>query len=483
MIKPCFSKLLIALLALQNLAVLAGAEKPTNVIYILADDLGYGDVGCFGQKDIRTPNLDKLASQGMRFTQHYSGSTVCAPSRSVLMTGLHTGHTPIRGNQEVQPEGQQPLPAGMLTLPKLFKSKGYATAAFGKWGLGFPGSEGSPTQQGFDEFFGYNCQRLAHNYYPYYLRHNDEKVLIPENTGVGKGVYGPDLIQEKALEFVRNHKDQPFFMYVPNVLPHAELAVPDDDIRRSYLGKFEETPYKGTDSGSNYKLGGYGSTPTPKTDFAAMVTRLDKQVGEMVNLIEELGLSEHTLIIFSSDNGPHGEGGANPDYFDSNGIYKGMKRDLYEGGIRVPTLMKWPAHIPAGVSTDHVSCFYDMLPTFAELLDIKLTTPHDGLSILPTLLNQSQQQASRDYLYWEFYYSAKSKKAGKKALRQGDWKLISNRVWAEGEEAYELYNIVEDPSETKDLARVFPEKLELLAKLMQASHQPSEVFKFSSKPK
>lgn len=459
-------------------SALPAAQKP-NVIYILADDLGYGDVGVFGQKDIRTPHLDKLAAQGMKLVQHYSGSTVCAPSRSTLMTGLHTGHTPIRGNREIQPEGQTPLPAGIMTLPKMFKAQGYATGAFGKWGLGYPGSEGSPNNQGFDEFFGYNCQRLAHNYYPYYLRHNDEKVMLPENAGRGTGTYGPDLIQEKTLEFIKQHKDQPFFMYVPHVLPHAELLVPDDEIRKSYLGKFEEKPHKGYDEGPKYRLGPYGSTPTPKTDFAAMITRLDMHVGQIIALLEELDLTDNTFVVFTSDNGPHKEGGANPEYFDSNSIYKGMKRDLYEGGIRVPTIMKWPGHIPAGHSTDYLSCFWDMLPTFADLVETTITTPHDGISILPTLLGKTQPE--RKYLYWEFYYNGN--RPGKKALRRGDWKLISNQVWASGPENYELYNIAKDPSENDNLASAYPEKVAELSKLMKASHQPSEIFKFGEKKK
>ena len=298
------------------------AERP-NIVFVLADDLGYGDLGCYGQKVIRTPCLDRMAREGLRFTQHYAGSTVCAPSRSCLMTGQHTGHTPIRGNKEVQPEGQQPLPAEAVTLAEVLKQAGYVTGAFGKWGLGYPGSEGDPTKQGFDEFFGYNCQRMAHNYYPYYLWHNRKKVFLPGNEGRKTEQYAPDLIQEQALKFIEKNKDRPFFLYVPVTLPHAELFVPDDEIVRSYRGRFPEKPYKGVDDGPRYKRGGYGSVATPRANFAAMVTRLDRYVGEILDKLRELGLDRKTIVFFSSDNGPHAEGGANPAYFNSSGGLRG----------------------------------------------------------------------------------------------------------------------------------------------------------------
>src|SRR5690606_9627803 len=280
--------------------------------------------------------------QGMLFTQHYSGSTVCAPSRSALMTGMHTGHTVVRGNREIMPEGQYPIPDETYTLAEYLKEAGYATGAFGKWGLGYPGSEGEPNFQGFDTFYGYNCQRIGHNYYPYHLWSDQDSIVLPGNSGTDKGEYAPDLIHKKTLQFLEANRDRPFFAYVPTIIPHAELVVPEE-IQKQYSGKFEpEKPYKGTDSGPGYKIGGYGSQPEPHAAFVGMVRLLDQQVGEIVKKVEQLGIADNTIIIFTSDNGPHKEGGADPDYFDSNGPFKGYKRDLYEGGIRVPMIIKWP---------------------------------------------------------------------------------------------------------------------------------------------
>ncbi|MCK5693929.1 MAG: sulfatase-like hydrolase/transferase, partial [Bacteroidales bacterium] len=309
-------------------------KTPPNIIYILADDLGYGDLSCYGQEKFSTPHLDQLAMDGIRFTRHYSGSTVCAPSRSVLMTGLHTGHTPIRGNQEVKPEGQWPLPASAETLAERLKEVGYVTGAFGKWGLGFPGSEGDPVKQGFDRFFGYNCQRYAHRYYPEYLWENEEKVYLEGNDWSSTVSYAPDMIQQKTIDFIREHRDTSFFAFVPIVIPHAELIVPDDDIYQQYLGKFPETPYvgrPGADYGPDMIISMYCSQENPHATFAAMVHRIDRYVGEIVIELEELGLSENTIIMFTSDNGPHMEGGADPRFFNSNGGLRGFKRDLYEG--------------------------------------------------------------------------------------------------------------------------------------------------------
>jgi arylsulfatase A-like enzyme len=311
--------------------------KP-NIIYILADDLGYGDLSCYGQQLFRTPNIDKLAAEGMLFTQHYSGATVCAPSRSALMTGLHTGHTPIRGNKEIKPEGQHPIPDSLMTLPKILQAEGYTTGGFGKWGLGFPGSEGEPNNQGFDYFYGYNCQRLAHHYYPRHLWRNDQVDSLEENFGSAKGSYAPDLIQDEALSFIDTHKKGPFFLFYAAVAPHAELVAPDDYMEK-FRGKLEpEKKYDGHDEEPEYREGRYESQQEPHAAFAAMITHLDDRVGELVTRLDDLGIAENTLVIFTSDNGPHKEGGADPDYFDSNGVYKGYKRDLYEGGIRVPML-------------------------------------------------------------------------------------------------------------------------------------------------
>ncbi len=477
--------------ALCSLLVLAGGlgwlvgpalsaelpEKP-NIVYFLADDLGYGDLGCYGQKVIRTPYLDQMAREGMRFTQHYAGSTVCAPSRSCLMTGQHTGHTPIRGNKEVQPEGQWPLPADAVTLAEVLKKAGYVTGAFGKWGLGYPGSEGDPTKQGFDEFFGYNCQRMAHNQYPYYLWHNREKVWLPGNSGRKTGQYGPDLIQQEALKFIERNKDRPFFLYVPCTLPHAELLVPDDEIVRSYRGRFEETPYKGVDDGPRYKRGGYGSVATPKANFAAMVTRLDRYVGEIRAKLKELGLEKKTLVIFSSDNGPHAEGGENPAYFNSNDGLRGKKRDLYEGGIRVPMIACWPGKVPAGTVSDHISAFWDVLPTLAELAGAPVPENMDGISFLPTLLGQPEKQKQHEYLYWEFY-----EQGGKQAVRWGRWKGIRLNVRKNPNGPIELYDLQTDLHEDHNVADQHPDIVAQIARFMKEAHVDSPVFQFAPSKK
>jgi len=450
----------------------SGQSRP-NIVYIIADDLGYGDLGCYGQKDIRTPNLDRMAREGMLFTQHYSGSTVCAPSRSCLMTGLHTGHTPVRGNKEYQPEGQHPLPAESVTVAEVLKKAGYATGAFGKWGLGYPGSEGDPNNQGFDEFYGYNCQRYAHNYYPYFLRHNGKKVILVGNEGKKTGQYGPDLIQKRTLKFIEANKDRPFFLFVPHVIPHAELFVPEDDIVRSYRGTFPEKPYKGIDDGPNYKIGGYGSVETPRANFAAMVTRLDRHVGEILAKLRELDLDKNTLVIFTSDNGPHGEGGANPAYFNSGGGLRGMKRDLYEGGIRVPMIAKWPGQIEAGSRSDHVSAFWDVMPTLAELAGAEVPADIDGISFAPTLLGRSRKQKKHDYLYWEFH-----EQGGRQAVRKGRWKAVRLQVERDPNGPLELYDLQADPQEKDNIASEHPDIVGRMAQIMAEAHTDSDVFLF-----
>jgi len=447
-----------------------GAGRP-NIVYIVADDLGYGDLGCYGQKDIRTPNLDRMAREGMIFTQHYSGSTVCAPSRSCLMTGLHTGHTPVRGNKEYKPEGQHPLPADSVTVAEVLQEAGYATGAFGKWGLGYPGSEGDPNNQGFDEFYGYNCQRYAHNYYPYFLRHNDKKVMLRGNEGKKTEQYGPDLIQEQTLRFIEANKDRPFFLFVPHVIPHAELFVPEDDIVRSYRGKFPEKPYKGIDDGPNYKIGGYGSVETPRANFAAMVTRLDRHVGEILDKLKQLGLDKKTLVMFTSDNGPHGEGGANPKYFNSNGGLRGMKRDLYEGGIRVPMIARWPGKIQAGSGSEHVSAFWDVMPTLAEIAGVDAPKDIDGISFAPTLLDRPQKE--HEYLYWEFH-----EQGGRQAVRRGKWKAIRLQVKRDPNGPLELYDLEADPHEEKNVASQHPDVVERMERIMKEAHTDSDVFLF-----
>jgi arylsulfatase A-like enzyme len=443
--------------------------KPPNIIYIIADDLGYGDLSCYGQKRFLTPNIDRLADEGMRFTQHYAGTTVCAPSRSVLMTGLHTGHTPIRGNKEWQPEGQWPLPDSAYTLAEMLKEAGYVTGAFGKWGLGFVDTEGAPHRQGFDRFYGYNCQRLAHNYYPSHLWNNEEKIVLEANTGLAKVTYAPELIHREALEFLNANRDTTFFLFYPLILPHAELAAPESYMER-FRGKFlPEKSFEGVDDGDRFRKGPYGSQPESHAAFAAMVTLIDDMVGELVQRVHELGLDENTIIIFTSDNGPHVEGGGDPDYFDSNGKLRGYKRDLYEGGIRVPMIARWTGHIKAGSVSDHVSAFWDVMPTIADLLDMEVAT--DGISFLPELLGDTAQQEQHEALYWEFH-----EQGGRRALRVGDWKLVQYNGWSEPAGAFELYNLREDVGETNNVAEDFPEKTQELVNLMAKQRTPSPVF-------
>ena len=447
-------------------------DKP-NIIYIIADDLGYADLSCTGQKLFQTPHIDRLAAEGIRFTHHYSGTTVSAPSRSSLMTGLTTGHTPIRGNREWPTEGQWPLPDSLLTLPEMLRTAGYTTGAFGKWGLGYPGSEGDPLHQGIDEFYGYNCQRLAHNYYPGHLWDNDQKILLPENSGDRMEVYAPELIHQKALQFIEKNRDKPFFLFYPNVIPHAELLLPDHYMEE-FRGKLlPEKAYKGAEPGdAHFRTGGYGSQPEAHAAFAAMVTLLDRQVGEIVAKLKELGIEKNTLIIFTSDNGPHQEGGADPDYFDSNGPLRGYKRDLYEGGIRVPMIACWPGTIKAGTTTGHVSAFWDVMPTLAALAG---TTPPggiDGISFLPTLTSRGEQPR-HDYLYWEFHEAE-----GSQALLRNHWKLVRTHLLNPAKTNTELYDLATDPGETRNVATDHPGVVEELLLIMAEARTPSKDYAF-----
>ncbi|HMJ67392.1 MAG TPA: arylsulfatase [Cyclobacteriaceae bacterium] len=449
--------------------------RQPNIVFIVADDLGYGDIGCYGQKKFFTPNIDRLAAGGLRFTNHYAGAAVCAPSRSALLTGLHTGHTPIRGNKEVLPEGQWPLPSGTFNLALMLKEAGYVTGAFGKWGLGYPGSEGDPLKQGFDTFFGYNCQRLAHNYYPGHLWRDRDSVVMPGNVGLAKETYAPNVIHTEALKFMDANAARPFFLYYPSVLPHAELAAPEEYIGR-YRGKLEpERSYKGVDEGKTFRDGPYGSQPETHATFAAMISLLDVQVGEIMTKLRELGLEENTIIIFTSDNGPHVEGGADPEYFDSNGILKGYKRDLYEGGIRVPMIVRWPERIAAGTRTDHVSAFWDVVPTIADIVaaNVKQT---DGISFLATLLGDSSRQVKHNFLYWEFH-----EKDGRRAVRRGNWKLVQYEVNKDTAGSFELYDLAIDPGEESDMAPEFPEVVEQLKSIMNREHRESAAFPYSRK--
>lgn len=450
-------------------------QKP-NIIYILADDLGYGDLSSYGQNHFQTPNIDKLANEGMLFTQHYSGSTVCAPSRSSLMTGQHTGNTFIRGNKRMQPEGQHPISDSVVTVAELLKEVGYVTGAFGKWGLGGPGSEGDPNFQGFDEFYGYNSQTLAHNYYPYYLWNNQTKIILDKNKEKLTGTYAPKLIHEQALKFIEKNKDTTFFMFYPSVIPHAELIAPEKYMAK-FRGKFlPEKKYKGTDKGIRYKKGGYGSQNEPHAAFAAMISILDEQVGEIQAKLEELGIAENTIIIFTSDNGPHKEGGADPDYFNSNGNLTGYKRDLYEGGIRVPMIATWPGKIEPGSKTDHISAFWDFLPTVCDLSKIDKPKNIDGISFLPELLGEKQNK--HEFLYWEFH-----EQNGKQAVRLGKWKGIRLNMNENPDAAIKLFDLTMDIGEQNNIATENPEIVAHIAEIMKREHALSNEFKFKYEQK
>lgn len=449
-----------------------GTSKP-NIIYILADDLGYGDLGVCGQQKFKTPNIDKLASEGMLFTQHYSGSTVCAPSRSALMTGMHTGHTVVRGNKEMLPEGQYPIPDDTYTLAEALKKVGYTTGAFGKWGLGFPGSEGDPMNQGFDTFYGYNCQRLGHNYYPYHLWSNNDSIVLSENAGGEQGVYAPDLIHQETLKFIDRNKEGPFFLYVPSIIPHAELAAPEAYMAKHRGAYPPEAAYIGVDEGKEFNWGPYRSQAETHAAFAAMIDLLDSQVGEIMKKVEDLGIADNSIIVFTSDNGPHEEGGADPEYFDSNGALKGVKRDLYEGGIRVPMIVKWREKIKPGSKTDHISAFWDVMPTFSEIAGVESPKNSDGISFLPTLLGKDEMQKEHEYLYWEFH-----ERGGRQAVRKGKWKAVKYNVFDPPDAALELYNLEEDIGEESNVAQNHPEMIKEMEKIMETARTPSDVFTF-----
>src|SRR4051812_1411807 len=388
------------------------APPPPNVIFILADDLGYGDLGCFGQTLIKTPNIDRLAARGMRFTRAYAGATVCAPSRCTLMTGKHNGHAFIRGNREVQPEGQVPMPADTFTVAHLMKQAGYATGVIGKWGLGKPDSDSTPDKMGFDYFFGYNCQRKAHEYYPEYLWRNNEKVML------GGKAYSHDLMANDALEFVRRNRQDPFFLYLAFTIPHQQLQVPD-------LG-----PYANESWPANLKT------------LAAMITRMDGDVGRLMALLKELGLDENTLVFFASDNGA----AYSDALFKHSGSLRGHKRDMYEGGIRTPAIARWPGKIKAGVESRQVWAFWDFLPTMAELTGRPVPSDLDGISILPALLEG--RAIEHPPLYWEFH-----ERGFDQAARMGDWKGVRHGL----KRPVELYDLKADPEEKHDVSAQQPE--------------------------
>ena len=455
--------LIVSVAGAQATGAEVDGKRPPNIVFIMADDLGFGDLGCYGQTKIRTPSVDKLAAEGLRFTQHYSGSAVCAPSRCVLMTGKHGGHAHIRNNSEVKPEGQRPIPDSALTIAEILKQRGYATGAMGKWGLGYPGSEGDPNRQGFDLFFGYNCQREAHNFYPTFLRRNDQVVPLEGNTrGLTGKHFSHDLIEQEALQFVRQNKDRPFFLYLPFTIPHLALQVPEDSLSE-YLGKWEDPPYTGGR--------GYLPHPHPRAAYAAMITRMDRSVGRVMSLVQELGLDENTIVFFTSDNGPAYDklGGTDTEFFQSCGSLRGRKGSLYEGGIRAPLVVRWPGKIAAGRTSDLVSAFYDHLPTLCEIAGAEMPADIDGLSLLPTLLDRGEQPR-HEFLYWEF-----PAYGGQQALRLGDFKGVRQNM-NKGRLEIELYNLAEDPDEQQNLAAKHPQVVERIASLMAEAHVPSDLF-------
>lgn len=433
-------------------------KKTPNVIYIMADDLGIGDLGCYGQHVIKTPAIDKLANHGVRFTQHYSGCTVSAPSRCSLMTGKHTGHTFIRGNKGcVNEEGDKfdyPLAKEEITVGEIMKRKNYVTACIGKWGLGGPDTEGHPDNQGFDYFFGYLGQENAHSYYPKFLFENQKKINLD------KKVYSHDLIMEKALDFIADNADKPFFLYLSPTIPHAELILPDNE-PGEYDGMFEEKPFPGN---------GYSAQPKPRATFAAMVSRLDNGVGQIMDLLEKKGLADNTIVIFTSDNGTHEEGGHDPVAFNSNGSFRGHKRDLYEGGIRTPFIVRWPGKIKENTENNHISAFWDFFPTMCDLIDEKVPSGIDGISYLPALTGKGKQK-KHEYLYWEFH-----EQGGKAAVRKGNWKAIMLRMKDPEKTRVELYDLSKDIHEDNDVSAQHPQIVSEMVQIMKTSHTDSDIF-------
>lgn len=422
----------------------AQAPRRPNIIFILADDLGYGNLGCYGQKQIATPNLDRMASEGLRFTQAYAGSTVCAPSRCALMTGYHTGHGRTRGNKNPD----LPLRPQDLTITEILKKAGYRTGLFGKWSLGQLGSAGYPTRKGFDEWFGFFSQTHAHTYYPEHLLDGDSDYLSRGNFGAKKTEYAHDLFTARALKFIGKSGSQPYFLKLAYTIPHANNELGRD------TGNGMEVP-----SPDPY---GDRDWPSPDKNFAAMVHRLDRDAGQVLDAVERSGQAENTLIIFTSDNGPHREGGHDPDFFDDNGPLRGIKRDLYEGGIRVPFLARWKGRIQPGV-TDHVCAFWDFLPTAAELASVPAPAGIDGISYAPTLLGRPGQR-KHEYLYWEFH-----ERGFAQAVRMGDWKAVRPGPGR----PIELYDLRTDVGETQNVADRHPTTVGNASDIMRTARRES----------
>ena len=454
-----------------------------NIIFIYADDLGYGELGSYGQPFIKTPHLDQLAVDGMRFTQAYAGHTVCAPSRSALMTGLHTGHTYVRANGSRF--GRIPLPATAVTVADVLAEQGYVNGLFGKWGLGEPGTDGIPTRQGFHEFYGFLNQARAHSYCADYVWHNEEMVFLPQNAGNSCDLNTAEWYHGELKNFIRKNKDQPFFVYYATQLPHSELRAPEQDLQAylDYDGRsiFDEALYdkERLRTDPPYALlkefieGDHlrgGRTGRPLAAYAGMISQLDRHVGELVALLDKLGLTDNTLIIFTSDNGPARGGGADPVFFNSTGGLRGIKRDLYEGGIRVPMIAKWPGKIEAGSVSDYLWAAWDLMPTVAELTGAQLPEQIDGISAVPVLMGEEMERPN--ILYWETTDGSRRADGDMGvAIRKGKWKAITNFSLKND---LELYNLELDPGETKNLAAEYPEKIQEFREIIRTSRTPSE---------
>ena len=469
--------------------MLFSAQKP-NIIFIMADDLGFSELGSYGQKKIKTPHLDQLAREGMRFTANYCGNAVCAPSRCVLMTGKHPGHAIVRSNKSMKPEGQFPIPASEVTIGELLQKEGYVTGAFGKWGLGNVWSEGNPTKQGFNRFFGYNCQAHAHSYYPATLWSDNElyklnnKPPVPGHASLPKGAdpadprsydifkgqdYAPDRINDRALAFVKKNKDRPFFLYYPTVIPHVALHVPDEELKPYLAQKWNDPPFT--------RAKGYGYTPhfTPRAAYAAMISRVDRYIGNVLNLVKELGLEKNTIVVFTSDNGTtHLKLEVDYDFFESVKPLRGLKGSLYEGGVRVPLIVKWPGKVKAGSTSDFRTGFEDWMPTLLDLINAKTKAPKtiDGISIAPTLLGEPQPP--RAFLYREF-----TGYGGQQAVWLGHWKGVRQNLLRKNNKTplkIQLFNLKTDIAESKDVAEQHPEVVAQIRRQMEAQHTPSKIF-------
>jgi arylsulfatase len=455
-----------ALVAIVFASTAFAAERPPNVVLIVADDLGSAELGCYGQKLIRTPSVDKLAAGGMKFTRFYAGCAVCAPSRCALMTGKHLGHATVRDNKAVGPEGQWPIKADDVTVTELLKAKGYTTGAMGKWGLGMWDTTGSPLKHGFDHFYGYNCQGHAHTHYPTYLYRDGQRFELPGNNGETGDSYSQDLFEKEAIAFVEKYKDRPFFLYLPFIVPHAAVQVPEDALNE-YKGKLgDDPPYDGKTNGKP----SYRPHPAPHAAYAAMVTRMDRSVGRIVEKVKALGLEKDTLIIFTSDNGPaHNYGGTDSTFFKSAGDLRGLKGSLYEGGIRVPFVAYWPDHIRAGSTCDERYYFPDLMPTLCAIAGAEPAKDVDGI-IFTRPLSEPGPRQRHEFLYWEF-----PSYGGQQAVIEGDWKAVRQNL-SKGAIKTELYDLAKDPNETTDVAAKHPDVLARLEARMKQQHVPNPDF-------